>query len=189
MSQVDFRRLDLPVKVVEPMVTDLTARGGILSSEILRQCSTRAIWTAASPEVTVDELTDLSRGGLRRPARLNPFIRAFIRQFLDGERQRLTIFEDAVARAGDPALESAAQPYVVVDDTVLPYLAGNEHSDSTVRALLMEAWSWRLVGLLTESAETLGDPRTEADLAQLVHDAKHVVVGAWDGEGILVVDR
>src|SRR5215472_1284368 len=97
-----LRRLELPIRLVESQTRDVIATGGgILSAEVLSQWSARSIWTGAGRRVDVAELTDVSRGGLREPSRLNPLVVSFIAQFLNEDRSSMALFEDAVARASD----------------------------------------------------------------------------------------
>jgi hypothetical protein len=185
VNETDYRRLDLPIAAVDQRVRDVIAGGGPLSAEILRQWSVAAIWTAAAPGTTAQDLVDVARGRLSAPARLNPTVIAFIRQFLAGGSERFAFFEDAVSRPGDAVLARARSPYVVINDHVFPILRDGHVQDGAVADLLTDAWSWRLVGLLT----TADNDALGTSLADLVARSRHVVVGAWDGEGLLVVDR
>jgi hypothetical protein len=189
VNESGYQRLDLPIAAVEQGVRDLVAGGGPLSDEILRQWSAAMIWTGAMPGARPEDLIEVARGGLPTPARQNPAIITFIRQFLAARRDRLALFEDAVARPGDPALRQSESAYVVVDDHVLPMLLGGDVDDAKVRSVLTDAWSWRLVGLLTGAQVESADHDLGMGLADLVAQSRHIVVGAWDGEGLLVVDR
>lgn len=190
MTEIEYRRLDLPLDAVEPKVRGLIeGGGGMLSSEIIRQWSVSAIWTGAGPRTHTGDLIEVARGGLPEPSRLNPLVIAFISQFLREDGRRVALFEDAVARPGDAVLARAKSPYVVIDDHVFPVLRGDHVDDAAVTDLLLDAWSWRLVGLLTSSEALLTGDHFGTDLADLVANSQHVVVGAWDGEGILVLDR
>lgn len=188
MNETTYRRLDLPLATVEQKVRDLIAGGGPLSAEILRNWSAAAIWTGAGPGIHAEGLVDIDKGGFPEPMRLNPKVIAFIRRFLTAAADRLAFFEDALARPGDPALARARAAFVVIDDHVFPILKDGEVDDARVADVLADAWSWRLVGLLTSVDRGAADGNGFS-MSELVARSRHVVVGAWDGEGLLVVDR
>lgn len=189
MSETDYRRVDLPLAEVEALARDLAVGGGLLSAEILRQWSVRAIWTGAGPGVSPQDLTNINRGRLQTPLRLNPLVVSFMARFLAAGPDSLAFFEDAVARSGDAALARARSPYVVIADQVFPFLAGAAQDEAMVTNLLLDAWSWRLTGVLTRSSEPPGGHHITDSLNDLVARAEHVIMGAWDGEGVLVIDR
>ena len=72
---------------------------------------------------------------------------------------------------------------------MFPILRRNHVDDRNVSDVLLAAWSWRLVGVLASGHVDPAGHHLRTSLNDLVARSRHVVVGAWDGEGLLVVDR
>src|SRR5215469_14769155 len=126
---------------------------------------------------------------MKRSSRLSPIMISFICRFLEASDSHLAFFEDVVTRLRDPVLSRSKSPYAVLGDDVFPYLPGGHHADSTVANLLKDVWAWRLVGVLTRHAWQLkGDWLLENRIVALVEHSQHLVVGASDGEGMIIVD-
>lgn len=189
MNEVEIHRVDLPTEMLDAQVRELVRGGEMLAAEVLRYWSVGRIWTGVRSGVEVNELINLTRGGLREPARLNSLVLSFMTEFLREDRSSLAIFEDAVARAGDPVLKHAKSAYILIEEMVYPVLRGGKVSEGEVRNLLLDAWSWRLLGVLTHSSEPSSDHYISESLGELVEHSRHVVLGAWDGEGLIVIDR
>jgi hypothetical protein len=184
-------RIDLPLAMVEGRIKGLLEQGdGFLSQELTRQWAhIVSVWTSAPASTNVSELVDIE-ASLKQPLRYNPNIRQFIVQYLLRGENHCALFEDAVAREGDLALVGTKVPYAVCEGFVFPFICNEHASDEDVVNLLAEAWSWRLVGVLTATKhlrhkETL----QRSDFSRFVANAEHIIVGAWDGEGIIVIDR
>lgn len=184
-------RVDLPVESVELTLKELIEYGdyGLLSREVLRQWSVRAVWTAAPSDAEVQRLLNLRAGGLNYSGRENPFLISFVREYLNQGPDHLALFEDAVAREGDPVLSKSRTPYAIIEGKVFPFLVGGDHESNVVEDAFLEAYSWRLVGILTRATARARGHELGACLEDLVACSQCVLVGAWDGEGVVVIDR
>lgn len=191
MSSIELIRTELPVDLVENNLKEIVGYGdyGLLSHEVLNQWSARSVWTAAPSGTDVQRLINLQAGGIEYSDRTNPTVTAFISQYLREGATRLALFEDAVASADDLLVAGSTSPYAVIDEKVFPFLTGGDHAKTEVDDLILESYSWRLVGILTTwTARPVGH-ELGSSLRDLVAASRHVVVGAWDGEGLVVIDR
>lgn len=188
---MELDRIELPVNLVEPGLREVIDYGdhGLLSREILRQWSVRSVWTAVPPGTDVERLLNLQAGGLGYSGRTTPTVIAFIRQYLQEADDRLALFEDAAANAQDLAQAGSKSPYAVVDGNTFPLLTSGDHDKSEVEDLILESYSWRLVGILTTWTVKPQGHVLGSSLEELVSRSQQVIVGAWDGEGLIVVDR
>lgn len=188
---MELDRIDLPVELIEARLKQVINYGdyGLLSQEVLRQWSAQAVWTAAPAGSDIERLLNLHVGGLNSPGRTNPIVISFIRRYLEVSAHRLALFEDAVAKAHDLPDAGSKSPYAIVEGKVFPFLAGGNHEKTEVEDLVLESYSWRLVGVLTASTTRPVEHELGSSLEELVTRSRHVIMGAWDGEGLLVVDR
>jgi len=177
--------------MVEERIKSLLVQGdGFLSQELIRQWSHIVrVWTSAPAGTDVSELVDIE-ASLKQPFRYNPSIRQFIVRYLLRGENHCALFEDAVAREGDLALVRTKVSYAVCEGFVFPFICREQASDADVMSLLTEAWSWRLVGVLTAARHLHHKERLQrSDFPRFIANAEHVIVGTWDGEGIIVIDR
>lgn len=191
MSPAQLNRIELPVNLVEPHLREVIDYGdyGLLSREILRQWSVRSVWTAAPPGSDIERLSKLQAGGLSYSGRTNPIVISFIQRYLQEGDDRLALFEDAAASAEDLAQTGSKSPYAVIDGNAFPLLISGNHDRSEVEDLILESYSWRLVGILTTWTVKPQGHELGSSLEELVARSQQVIVGAWDGEGLIVVDR
>lgn len=191
MTDENTIELTLPLAVFEERIKRLIAQGdGLLSRELIRQWThVVRIWTSAPAGTDISKLTNVD-DHIEQP--LIPYrgVHKFIVTYLQRDERNCALFEDAVSREGDLALTSAKAPYAVCEGFVFPYACMAQANDADVEVLLNEAWSWRLVGVLTTTMPLHPKMRLQrSDVSQFVMDAQHIIVGAWGGDGIVVVDR
>ncbi len=191
MTDKNTIELDLTLAFFEERIKRLIAQGdGSLSQELIRQWThVVRIWTLAPIGTDASKLTNVD-DHIEQPLIQYRGVHQFIVKYLQRDERHCALFEDAVTREGDLALTSAKAPYAVCEGFVFPYACIAQANDADIEVLLNEAWSWRLVGVLTTTMRLHSKARLQrSDFSQFVMDAQHIIVGAWSGDGIVVVDR
>jgi len=138
----------------------------------------------------------LEGGGYAVPIpNANACLAKIIKSFLADSNQNICIFENALAGANDPYLTTLTSTICTYKDEVYHLLTSKDATATNCRieTTIEEATSIPIfIGALTswqrEPLELL-PPRiqlTEDSLSQLALQAKHIVIGAYDGESYLI---
>jgi hypothetical protein len=130
-------------------------------------------------------------GGVTRRAATEPEVAELVAGYLRQGGGRCAVFEDALSRRGDPVLAKQGGRYAWVGDEVYHLLLPGDDR-AQVTAALRRATSFSFLGVLAASGG--GELRAGQDLAPgaldaLARAADHLLVGAYDGEGVLVWSR
>lgn len=113
-----------------------------------------------------------------------------IARHLEEVRSAVCVFEDALSVASDP--ETAwmkGTTRVFSGDTVLLWLDSQRRDRSAIDATIDRAVSWLTIGVLSSEAGVAtasGSEIAPSGLETLCDRADQVIVGAFDGEGLLV---
>ena len=130
-------------------------------------------------------------GGVTHRAATEPELAALVLGHLRQGGGRVAVFEDALSRRGDPVLAKQGGRYAFVGDEVYHVLLPGDDGGQVIAAA-RRATSFSFIGVLTSTpgdglagGQELSPERVEA----LARRAEHVLVGAYDGEGVLVWSR
>lgn len=145
--------------------------------------------------VTVNEVTysNFAVGGVTARNDTEPLLADFISAYLDGENGRYAIFEDTLAQLGDAFLSSSKTQFVAFETEIYYFLSSRESNSKTIISVVRQATSHLFIGVLTSLAAE-NDLHTEQAitlelLTAIVQHAEHILIGAYDGEGVLIWSR
>ena len=130
-------------------------------------------------------------GGVARTAETEPVIVRLVLDFLAGGADRLGLFEDAVALPTDASLALHKVPFVTSGTDVLYVVRRAADAEEAARALRF-ATSHVLLGVLTTVVDGLpraGEAIPDTLLATLTARADKLLIGAYDGESVLIWSR
>lgn len=132
-------------------------------------------------------------GGVTTRNVTEPVLANFIATYLQGMAGRYAVFEDALARPGDSILASSQAPFVTFDSEVYYLLSNQQIDPNQIIATIRRATSHLFIGVLTSlNAETELRPRqsiTANLLATIAQHTEHILIGAYDSEGVLIWSR
>jgi hypothetical protein len=114
-----------------------------------------------------------------------PTIAAFLRH----APKNACVLEDTNGRPSDPWVSNAETDLILTEDEVYHYLAASPApAKERILAALRSARDWRFLGILTSTERPLLERRewfTLNEFAALAKNAQQILVGAYDGEGII----
>jgi len=166
---------------------------GVLASEALKVVG--GVYAFAPGQPRDVPLPGLASGGLCGPVDSYGALASEIGQYLAEGASKIVIFEDVLARAGDPCLEGpAASPLrVATCGNEVYYLLSAEDAGTGRVAETVDAGCYAChhsVGLFSEAAGLdLTSPvsLSPEDLGAIVKRTRMMVVGAFDGQSFLRV--
>lgn len=181
-----MKRVDFGIEAARYIRSQL-ADGNGLSRQLIRLRPKHSkYWAFVPDKAPADVLRQFRSGGLGGRPETETSLIEFIQYDLHEARGRCAVFEDAFARKGDPLLGDSGCPYFTHGADVFDFLIGPSQSDD-VRQLLWTARAYRMVGVLSDAVGLeLPQEADEETLQLLASQARHVIIGAWDGEGELV---
>ena len=169
-------------------------RGNSLAKHLLRlpleQGQVAVPLAAGVPEAVYSRF---AVGGVTARKVTEPQLTAFVAEYLEGEARRYAIFEDALARPGDAILAKSKASFLTFDSEVLHVLTAQERDPERILGVVRLATSYLFLGVLSSL-----DPGTElragqaltADmLAAIAQHTDHLLIGAYDNEGVLIWSR
>ena len=116
----------------------------------------------------------------------------FITVYLSQGR-RYAVFE-AIERCGDPCLSPLEQPFFIHDSEIYYFLDSKDFDSEKVKRLVQVARSYPFIGVLTSLPESdpgirVAQEVTESVLEKLAARTTHLLIGAYDAEGVLIWSR
>ncbi|MDP2735990.1 MAG: hypothetical protein Q8P12_07345 [bacterium] len=131
-------------------------------------------------------------GGITVSEQSRSWLVGEIAKFLEGGKNRLVVMENAVARPGDPVLDTTLSCWAAYEDEIFHLLRSQEYKLSDIHEIIEEAESphiliGALVRLNSDPLES-EEPRrlTLQDLKRLAQGTMAIIVAAFDGEGYLL---
>jgi hypothetical protein len=164
------------------------SEGGTLA-KLLESCALEAMQLVTYiPTSSIPRAQDLSIGGATSRATSERWLTTLVLQFLRSGEDKCVIYEDAVARAGDPLPED--DPYITYGPEVYYYNLVKMADPAAITRVIHYATSYRFLCLF---ASLPGLNRLRPGLAvelavlqQLAARIEGLAVGAYDQEGFLV---
>ena len=118
---------------------------------------------------------------------------SIIRSFLESDTGQICIFEEAMHKPSDPALQRRKSHFVTLQDEVYHLLTGREYSDKDIEQTIKEVGYDHppLIGALAslpsaEDTSSIKKRITSDILIVLAKRTEKIIVGAYDGEGYLI---
>lgn len=186
-----IRQIDLSAEAIAYIRGSL-AQGRSLAREVARLALEAGAAVALLPsDVAPQAAQRFHVGGVARTAATEPAIARLVSDFLAGAADRLAVFEDALALPTDASLARRKLPFVTCGSDVLYLVVPGSDTDTITRALRF-ATSHVLLGVLTTAAGALprpGESISTATLTELATRADKLLIGAYDGESVLVWSR
>jgi hypothetical protein len=144
------------------------------------------VWSFLPDSIDGSTLPAFWNGGVGSGPESRRALVDYIADYLAADTRNCAVFEDALAESRDVSLGSESVPYVTCGADVLHFLIGR-HSRAETDALILNAKTYRLVGVLSRSATVRpGQIVDKAFVHALAESAVDVIIGAWDGEAELV---
>jgi hypothetical protein len=168
--------------------------GDTLSRHLLSLPLKNGQVTAHLPATVSSEMAQrFEVGGITTRNNTVPHLVAFITTYLSGRGKPCAVFE-AIERHGDLYLSLSKQPFFVHNSEIYYFLGSQNRDSEKVRTVIQAARSYPFIGVLTSLSESDPDIRvaqevTESVLRKLAARTKHLLIGAYDAEGILVWSR
>jgi hypothetical protein len=211
-----FREIQLGEEARNYMSSSL-AVGKELSASLLRTVtfSTGVLSTSLPVEVTWEEANQFRVGGKLRSPRngvhmtsadgtgkavpipnLDDLIVSVVETHLRLERRAYCVFEDAIARPGDPWLERTHLALMMSREAVYYLLTSEDANRERIEATVRRAKSISppLIGALAflpvdEQLPRADRALTDRDFSSIATQTESVIVGAYDGEGFVIWSR
>jgi hypothetical protein len=117
----------------------------------------------------------------------------YISSFLGRTENHCAVFEHALARASDPFLAGETSQYFICGGDVYFFLTARDLDVEVILKAIQSAKTYLFNGVLADLSEISAisnrEHVTEQTLRKLAENTKHLIVGAYDGEGYLMWDR
>jgi hypothetical protein len=122
------------------------------------------------------------------------WLAAKVGEFLAEAEEHVCVFEDPLARVGDPVLRNMDTRYATFGGEIYHLILTSDSDQAYIRKVLKRAKGIpTFIGVFTESRTNLAEKRplnfSTRDIQALAAQAKKLVVGAFDGESYLIWDR
>jgi hypothetical protein len=162
--------------------------GGVLSSELISVDGPIVdVWAFLPEPAQRSRILSFSEAGVRGGRESRQALANYIAEYLTRRRDNCAVFEDALSRAGDPALAKGTVPYITCEEQVLHYLCGSGHGREDAERLVLTAKTYRLVGVLSRASAIHPSQAVDRGLVkELAEAADDVIIGAWDGDAELI---
>jgi hypothetical protein len=127
------------------------------------------------------------------PDDIFPFLINEICEFLNGDRGNICIFEEGLALPSDTYFKHLSLPYSLLGNEIYYYVSRDDIDNKIVDKVVWQARNFYpgLIGVMTHvSAESfLEEGKISLDhLRTLADNAEKIILGAYDGEGYLLMD-
>ena len=121
---------------------------------------------------------------------LRPLLVNKIKKFLSEDKNNVCIFEDESTSPDFPYVKELTTRFLIYNDKEVYHMLLSEDDKKLIKETINISHSWLFVGLLTQFiSENLIFKEKKITLKQLEtlsHNAKHIIVGAYDGESDLI---
>jgi hypothetical protein len=134
-------------------------------------------------------------GGLAKRNQTEPNLRNFVADHLHKPDAAIAVFEDHLARPGDPVFDKLSIPFFTYNDEVYYFLTKRHATDELITKAIRTAQSYLFVCALikygTDDIFAIEDrqPMTHRNLEVLASNMTTIVVGAYDGEAYVFWSR
>jgi hypothetical protein len=165
-----------------------TLARSVLARYVVSEATCTTYLPADTASTSLLEFTD---GGVAESEHPTRWIAEKIQTYLAADGDRIVVFEDAVARRGDPVLEMLESRIRYLDQEVFHILYATDANWHAVETTISESDSpHQLVGVFTHriaNAQEAGEPRdiSGAEIDEWSQKAEAVVVSAYDAEGFI----
>jgi hypothetical protein len=187
LSSIPIRRFSIGQDAAAYVRSQLSS-GGVLSSELLSiDRPILDVWAFLPESVQPSAMLSFTEAGVGGGRQSRQALASYITEYLTKVSHTCAVFEDALSRAGDPALTKDAGQYITCREEVLHYLCGGGRGRDDVEQLILTAKTYRLVGVLSRTAALHpGQAIDRGQLRVLAEAADAVIIGAWDGDAELI---
>jgi hypothetical protein len=173
-------------------VQSCLSSGNTLSRRLLKLTLGSGRVTAHLPaNVSPVTAREFEFGGIAKGGE-NPWshLAAFIAEYLSGQGKRYAVFE-AIERKGDPCVSSLDKKFFTHGSELYFFLTSRDQDLSSITGTIRAARSYPFVGALTSVPEDEPDIRADFEvttdvLEKLAARTEHILIGAYDDEGVLI---
>jgi hypothetical protein len=111
--------------------------------------------------------------------------------YLRNQTDRVAVFEDQVAKPGDPWLQTSPVQFFTHGSDVYHFIRASDNGPGRVRDLIRFARDYVFTGIVARLADHMGELVNTAEVSpdvirSLAAGSEHIIVGAFDGEGALI---
>jgi hypothetical protein len=129
-------------------------------------------------------------GGITKRSDTESYLVAFISAYLNQLGKRYVVFE-TLARLGDASLASSKNRFFTYRTEIYYFLTSKDCDPEKIINAIRKARSYPFIGVLTSTLEDEPDIQTGHVLAPDVLEkfatrAEHILIGAYDSEGVLI---
>ena len=186
--------------LTEPAKRYLAGRlgvGGLLAKFLLRHVDLTEgeVFTFLPADSKPHRIQDFSNGGVAKAKESVSCLVGLIREFLRSDSRKVVLFEDELARKGDPCVAKFGTRMMFHGDVIYHYLTHEDLEPERIAWTIIQADSPHLFIAVMTTTPPLRSPfgksteiRTNM-LRILAKAADQIVVGAYDGEGFLIWGR
>jgi len=190
-----LKTIDLPKEAISCICSCLS-RGNHLSSLLLNlPLQQGRVRTFLPSQVAQERLLKFNVGGLAKRNETEPHLRDIVAEHLRKPDSPIAIFEDNLAKPGDPVLRTISMPFFTYNDEIYYFLTTRQTTDKLITAAIRRAQSYVFICALTTCGTDdiltfeHGRQITYSNLDALARNATSIVVGAYDGEAYVFWSR
>jgi hypothetical protein len=176
-----------------PYIDSCLLRGKSLAAHVLKNHmpETGQIFSYLPTNVTLEQKVRFVAGGIFKAPVSWQRIVDFISRFTSGPGKRYAVFEDAYAQSNDPWTQDSNPQFFSFRLEVYHFLTSRDQKREKIVRTLKRAGGYPFIGALTslpadEPAIKNRQEVTEDILEELAKRTKHVLIGAYDNETMLI---
>jgi hypothetical protein len=166
-------------------------QGHTLSSQLLGLALEQGKVISHLPEtVLLEQSLNFKSGGIAKVNETEGYIITLIADFLSSTAHSYVIFEDSVACPEDQYLASDNYQFFIYNSHVYHFLTEQDVTKEIISRAIRAATSYSFTGVLVSLSDNLDVQKgksMDSDSFNLIsQNIKHILIGAYDGEGVLI---